>query len=89
MNVSLTSELAEFVKSRVEYGRYQSDSEVVRQGLRLLQEHELGLLQVREKIAFGTEQAEAGQLIDGAEVMAKLKTRGESKDVKKRKSKKS
>lgn len=40
MNVSLTEELSEFVKSRVASGRYTSASEVVREALRLMERHE-------------------------------------------------
>jgi antitoxin ParD1/3/4 len=40
MNVSLTPELERFVAEKVESGRYTSASEVVREALRLLQEHE-------------------------------------------------
>ena len=47
MNTSLTTELVGFIKSLVGTGRYQSDSEVVRQGLRLLQEHEAGLADLK------------------------------------------
>ena len=40
MNVSLTPELERFVSSKVDSGRYNSASEVVREALRLLEEHE-------------------------------------------------
>jgi len=40
MNVSLTPQLEEFVNSKVQAGRYNSASEVVREALRLLEEHE-------------------------------------------------
>ena len=40
MNVSLTPELEEFVSGRVQSGRYNSASEVVREALRLLEEHD-------------------------------------------------
>jgi antitoxin ParD1/3/4 len=51
MNVSLTEELANFVKAKVSAGRYASSSEVVREALRLMEKVErqeaekLGLLQ--------------------------------------------
>ena len=50
MNVSLTEELANFVKAKVSGGRYASSSEVVREALRLMEKVErqeaekLGLL---------------------------------------------
>jgi antitoxin ParD1/3/4 len=40
MNVSLTPELDEFVAAKVKSGRYTSASEVVREALRLLEEHD-------------------------------------------------
>ena len=40
MNVSLTPELEKFVSEKVETGRYNSASEVVREALRLLEEHD-------------------------------------------------
>jgi len=41
MNVSLTPDLDRFVAEKVESGRYTSASEVVREALRLLEEHDL------------------------------------------------
>jgi antitoxin ParD1/3/4 len=41
MNVSLTPELEKFVANKVDSGRYTSASEVVREALRLLEEHDL------------------------------------------------
>ncbi|MGA3011620.1 MAG: type II toxin-antitoxin system ParD family antitoxin [Terracidiphilus sp.] len=40
MNVSLTPELDKFVAAKVASGRYNSASEVVREALRLLEEHD-------------------------------------------------
>ena len=40
MNVSLTDELANFVKAKVTTGRYTSSSEVVREALRLMEKIE-------------------------------------------------
>ena len=40
MNVSLTPELERFVEKKVQTGRYQSASEVIRAGLRLLEERD-------------------------------------------------
>jgi antitoxin ParD1/3/4 len=40
MNVSLTPELEKFVSAKVGSGRYNSASEVVREALRLLEEHD-------------------------------------------------
>ncbi|MFN7466950.1 MAG: type II toxin-antitoxin system ParD family antitoxin, partial [Pseudanabaena sp.] len=40
MNVSLTPELESFIQGKVSTGLYYSASEVVREGLRLLQERD-------------------------------------------------
>jgi antitoxin ParD1/3/4 len=42
MNVSLTPELVNYVASQVASGRYSTASELVRAGLRLIQEKETG-----------------------------------------------
>ena len=49
MNVSLTDKLEEFVNELVEKGRYRSASEVVREGLRLLEIRESQLQSKPEK----------------------------------------
>ena len=40
MNVSLTKELEQYIREKVSSGRYTSASEVVREALRLLIEHD-------------------------------------------------
>ena len=40
MNISLTDELVQFVKTKVDSGRYTSSSEVVREALRLLEKQD-------------------------------------------------
>ena len=40
MNVSLTSELEQYVREKVDSGMYYSASEVIREGLRLLKQRE-------------------------------------------------
>jgi antitoxin ParD1/3/4 len=76
LNVSLTPELERFVSGKVESGRYQSASEVIREGLRLLEQQDLSreaaLEEVRRKIAVGLAEAERGELFDGEEVFRDL-----------------
>ena len=76
MNVSLTPELEQFVQSRVASGRYQTASEVVREGLRLLEEREqareTALNELRAKIRRGVEQADRGELLDGDSVFEEI-----------------
>lgn len=53
MNVSLTPELEAYVGRKVESGRYTSASEVVREALRLLEEHEIA--RAEQKASFHQE----------------------------------
>lgn len=41
-NVNLGAHFDDFVRAQLESGRFQNASEVVRAGLRLLEEHEIG-----------------------------------------------
>lgn len=77
MNISLTPELEQMVDDRVKSGRYASASEVIREGLRLLEEQEQikqqRLADVRKKIDRGIEQLDRGLGIPGAEARARLR----------------
>ena len=79
MNVSLTPELEKFVNDKVASGMYYSASEVIREGLRLLQEQEMlkqiRISELRKKIAVGLEQADKGQFVDGEQVFEKIKVK--------------
>lgn len=72
MNVHLTDEQREFVKQRVAAGGYASASEVIRAGLRALEEDERWREDIRRKISDGVAQAKLGQLLDGNEVFNEL-----------------
>ena len=65
MNISLTSELEQYVTDKVESGTYHSASEVVRDGLRLLKErdelHRTRLEELRREIQLGIDQADQGR----------------------------
>ena len=66
MNVSLTEELEQFVRDLVDSGRYRSASEVVRAGLRLLQDQEtlraVKLEELRKEVQKGLDSGSAGEL---------------------------
>lgn len=75
MNVSLTPELEKFVEGKVESGLYNNASEVIREGLRLLKEHDEIRMKWRLQIERGWLQAQAGQVVDGEEVFRKADER--------------
>ena len=76
MNISLTPELEALIADKVASGHYSSSSEVVREGLRLLAEHDaLKQEQIKvlnEEIQKGLDQLEAGQVVSGEEVYREL-----------------
>ncbi len=65
MNVSLTPELENWVKEKVNTGLYTSASEVVREAIRTLREQdeirEIQREKLRQQLTIGIEQLENGQ----------------------------
>ena len=76
MNVHLTAELEQLVQNKVKNGRYNSASEVVREALRLLEEHDqirqMRLQEIRRKIQEGWDSLRLGEGMDGEKVVAEL-----------------
>ena len=78
MNVSLSRQLQGFIEKKVRTGRYQTASEVVREGLRLIEDRDtqraLQLRRLREDIKVGLDQVDKGQVapLD----VKKIKTEG-------------
>lgn len=83
MNVSLTPELDQFVRAKMESGHYHTASEVVREALRLLYEQELSkearLAEFRRRIDESIESLDRGEGIPAKEAFAKLRKRARSK----------
>ncbi len=79
MNVHLGSAFDEFVAGLLKSGYYQTQSEVLREGLRLLKEQEeikqLRRAELRNEIALGSGQADRGEFVDGPEAFAKIRKR--------------
>jgi antitoxin ParD1/3/4 len=86
LNVSLTPELEQFVQERVASGQYQTASEVVREGLRLLElqerDRDAAYKALKAKLKRGAEQAERGEVVEGEEFLEQLIQRLESKSRK-------
>jgi antitoxin ParD1/3/4 len=79
MNVNLGPVFDEFVSEMLDSGLYQSQSEILREGLRLLKEREeerrLRLAELRKQVTLGAKQADRGELVDGDQVFAQIRRR--------------
>ncbi len=64
MNVSLTPELEKLVDRKVSSGMYQTASEVIREGLRLLAERDARLESLRRDIQAGFDAIDRGEYTD-------------------------
>ena len=76
MNVHLTAELEEIVQAKVQSGRYNSASEVVREALRLMEQRDevfaLRKNEIRKQVEEGWQAAKAGDVVDGDEVFDRI-----------------
>ena len=84
MNVSLTQKMTEWVTDKVRAGQYKSSSEVVRDGLRLLQNREnqrrAMLEELRHDLLVGVKQLDAGKSQDfTSELIQDIKNVGRQK----------
>ena len=72
-SVELGEEIADFVSGQVQSGRYGSASEVIRAGIRLLQDHETKLATLRAALKQGEDSGapvafDVDQFIDARKV---------------------
>ncbi|MEP9396576.1 type II toxin-antitoxin system ParD family antitoxin [Mesorhizobium sp. KR2-14] len=75
ISADLGEPLEEFVNQLVKSGRYNSESEVLREGVRLIQEREMKLAALDAAIARGIADAEAGRVIPIDEAFERLRAR--------------
>jgi antitoxin ParD1/3/4 len=75
LSVQLTPQLEEVVDRLVTSGRYGSKSEVLREGVRLVDERERRQEALAQALAAGMAQADAGQTVSADEVFESLLAR--------------
>ena len=82
MNVSLGSKWEKFVDKKVNSGDYQTASEVLRDGLRLLEERDLlkrvsvsSMAELEQKLMEGVASLDRGEGVDGAQAFKQLRQR--------------
>lgn len=64
-SVTLGEHFSEFVASKISEGRFESTSEAVRAGLRLLESEEARLELLRSQLARGEAELRRGEHVDG------------------------
>jgi antitoxin ParD1/3/4 len=84
MKVSLTPDMERLVSDKVKAGLYQTPSEVLREGLRLLQQRDENLASLRSEIEAGFEAIRRGEYEDydarsTKALAADIKTRGRAR----------
>jgi antitoxin ParD1/3/4 len=84
--ISLTAKDDAFIVGQVESGEYGNASEVVRAGLRLLEQEQLKLAALRQAIDEGDRDAKAGRTrsYQHGQLAERLKTRLETKPTPRR-----
>lgn len=77
MNVNLGPAFDQFVAELLQSGLYQSQSEVLREALRLLKEQQetkrAQLSSLQYAIALGSAQADRGEFVNGPDVFARIR----------------
>ena len=73
-SVTLGNHFSKFVDSKIENGRFESTSEAVRAGLRLLEDQEAQFDLLRHKLATAENQLDQGHGTDGEQFMNELKS---------------
>ncbi len=72
ISANLGSQLESYVITLIETGRYHSKSEVLREGVRLIQDREARLTALDASITRGVADAKAGRTKPAAEVFDRL-----------------
>jgi len=67
MNISLTPELEQLVAKKIKTGMYQTASEVIREGLRLLNERDQRIASLRRDVRSGFEAVDRGEFTEYSE----------------------
>jgi antitoxin ParD1/3/4 len=83
MNVSLTPELEQFVAVKVDSGRYTSASEVVREALRLLEEHDRSraeqIASFNKELSHRLASLDRGECVDPAAARSRIQAKSRSR----------
>ena len=84
-NISLTDHHDALIEAKIQAGEYANASEVVREGLRLIQERDQELAArvdaIKSRVAVGLEQAARGEFVEGSvnEIRERIRLRAEER----------
>lgn len=71
-SVTIGKHFSDFIDNKIQNGRFESTSEAVRAGLRLLELQETQLDLLRKKLSVGEAQLDNSEGIDGESFMSEL-----------------
>lgn len=71
-SVTIGEHFSSFIESKIEEGRFESTSEAVRAGLRLLEKDEAKLAAIRAKLTIGEAELDRDEFVDGDEFIKEL-----------------
>ena len=76
LQIALSPDQERFIEDRIASGRYLTPSEMIDEGLRLLKEREIirqaAIVELKQEIQFGIDEADRGDLVDGEEVFLEI-----------------
>jgi len=72
MNITLNPDQSAFVQNQIEEGQYININALISDAIKLLADRHQRLVELRAKVAIGTEQIRNGQLTDGELVFDRL-----------------
>ena len=80
LQIALSPDQERFIEDWIASGRYLTPSEMIDEGLRLLKEREIirqaAIVELKQEIQFGIDEADRGDLIDGEEVFLEIERLG-------------
>jgi antitoxin ParD1/3/4 len=79
ISADLGEKLEDYVSQLVATGRYNSKSEILREGVRLIQDRETRLVALDASIARGIADADAGRTLPATEVFDRLEAKYRAK----------
>lgn len=72
MHIQIKPEQEQFIQAQIATGRFTSADDVINEAFKLLEERQIRLEELRQKITVGTKQIQQGRFTDGEIVFVRL-----------------